>query len=126
MARRIADLWDPEGERHDVPTFPWGLAPEGLATRDQLVAKGLRPRGPAVAQVMWFSRKSPAEPRFARLYEIDRATPPKPRSPGQLASLAAALRARKTCPECGQVKDYCIARSLGACTPCADGFTAAA
>ncbi|NEE41577.1 hypothetical protein G3M53_91470 [Streptomyces sp. SID7982] len=126
--RRLADLWDPEGERHDVPTYPWGLAPAGLQTRDQLVAKGLRPRGPAVAQVMWFSKKTttPFEPRFARLYETARATPPKPRSPGQLASLEAAMRARRTCPECGQVKDYCIARSLGACVPCADGFTTAA
>jgi len=125
MARRIADLWDPQGERHDVPTYPWGLAPDGLATRDQLRAMGLRPRGGAVAQVMWFSRKSP-QPRFARLYEIAKATPPKPRSPGQLASLAAAMRARRTCPECGQIRPYCIPTSLGACAPCADGFTAAA
>ncbi|MGW2110698.1 RRQRL motif-containing zinc-binding protein [Streptomyces sp. NPDC001948] len=108
-----------------MPTFPWGLAPEGLATRDQLVAMGLRKRGPAVAQVMWFSRKS-TEPRFARLYEIDRATPPKPRSPGQIASLAAAMRSRRTCPECGEIRTYCLPTSLGICTPCADGFTAAA
>ncbi|MFE6691935.1 RRQRL motif-containing zinc-binding protein [Streptomyces sp. NPDC057743] len=123
---RLADLWDPKGERHDVPTFLWRMAPDGLATRDQLVAKGLRPRGPAVAQVMWFSKKSPGVPRFARLYPVDRATPPKPRSPGQIASLAAAMRARRTCPECGEVREYCIATSLKACTPCADGFTAAA
>ncbi|ASR00785.1 RRQRL motif-containing zinc-binding protein [Streptomyces sp. 11-1-2] len=126
MARRIADLWDPEGERHDVPTFPWGLAPEGTATRDQLVARGLRPRGPAVAQVMWFSRKSPDEPRFARLYDAAKATPPKPRSPGQIASLAAAMQARRTCPECGETRSYCLSTRLRVCTPCADGFTTAA
>ena len=125
MARRIADLWDPQGERHDVPTYPWGLAPDGLATRDQLMGMGLKPRGSAVAQVMWFSRKSP-RPRFARLYEIAKATPPQPRSPGQIASLAAAMRARRTCPECGEVRPYCIATSLGVCTPCMGGFTAAA
>ncbi|MFF4249488.1 RRQRL motif-containing zinc-binding protein [Streptomyces sp. NPDC001822] len=123
---RLADLWDPAGERHDVPTYPWRMAPEGLATRDQLVAQGLRPRGPAVAQVMWFSKRTPGVPRFARLYPIDRATPPKPRSPGQIASLAAAMQSRRTCPECGEIRTYCLPTSLGICTPCADGFTAAA
>ncbi|MER7050499.1 RRQRL motif-containing zinc-binding protein [Streptomyces jumonjinensis] len=123
---RLADLWDPQGERHDVPTFLWRMAPDGLATRNQLVAQGLRPRGPAVAQVMWFSSKTPGVPRFARLYEIAGATPPRPRSPGQIAALAAALRARRTCPECGEVRPYCLPTSLGVCVPCADGFTAAA
>ncbi|RZD54894.1 hypothetical protein C0Q58_30625 [Streptomyces albidoflavus] len=125
MARRLADLWDPEGERHDVPTYPWGLAPEGLATRAQLVALGLRPRGEAVAQVMWHSRKSPA-PRFARLYPVSAATPPRSRTPGQVASLAAAHRARRTCPECRRCYPYRLPTSLGTCPPCADGFTAAA
>ncbi|WP_405682875.1 RRQRL motif-containing zinc-binding protein [Streptomyces sp. NBC_01238] len=111
-----------------MPTFPWKLAPAGLLTRDQLVAKGLRPRGPAVAQVMWFSTKTstPGEPRFARLYDASKATPPKPRSPGQVASLAAAMRARRTCPECGETRTYCLSTRLKVCTPCADGFTTAA
>ena len=123
---RLADLWDPEGERHDVPTFLWGLAPDGLATRDQLVAMGLRRRGPAVAQVMWFSSKTPGVPRFARLYPIDKATPPAARTPGQIASLAKAMEARRTCPECGEVRDYCLPTSVGVCHPCAFGVPDAA
>ncbi|WP_331764374.1 RRQRL motif-containing zinc-binding protein [Streptomyces sp. NBC_01506] len=125
MARRIAFFYDPEAERNDVPTYPWGLAPAGLATRAQLVAKGLRPRGKHVAQVMWDSSRSP-QPRVAFLYEIATATPPTPLTPAKAKALEAAMRARRTCPECGDVGPYCLSTSLGTCLPCSDGFVPAA
>ncbi|EFG09306.1 Hypothetical protein SCLAV_4232 [Streptomyces clavuligerus] len=43
VARR--DLYDPDGARHGIPTFPWRCAPDGYATRRQLRADGLRPGG---------------------------------------------------------------------------------
>jgi hypothetical protein len=125
MPRRIVVFFDPQAERHDVPTYPWGMAPEGLATRAQLVAMGLRPRGPHVAQVMWDSRRC-RQPRVAYLYEIATARPPLPVTPAKARALEAAMRARRTCPECGVVRPYCLPTSLGTCTPCADGFTTAA
>jgi hypothetical protein len=118
MARRVLRYWDPDAERHDVPTYPWGLVPDGLATRDQLVARGLRPRGRHVAQLMWDSRRSD-QPRRAYLYRICDARPPRPRSPGQIASLEAARRRRRVCPECGIERDYYLSTALGVCTPCA-------
>ncbi|MEU2086776.1 RRQRL motif-containing zinc-binding protein [Streptomyces albus] len=125
MARRIVRYWDPAGERHEVPTYPWGLAPAGLATRAQLVAMGLRPRGPHVAQIRWDSRRS-TTPRVAYLWPVETARPPAPRSAAQIASLGAALRARRTCPECGAVRDYCLSTRLGICTLCADDVRVAA
>lgn len=125
MARRIVRYWDPKGLRYGIPTWPWGLAPEHLKTRDQIVALGLRTRGPHVAQVMWDSRRS-SDPRFARLWPVDSAGPPAPRSPAQLDSLAAANLARRTCPQCGLVRDYCLSTRLGICTTCADGLPVAA
>lgn len=41
----LADCFDPTGERFGLPTSPWKLAPEGLATRRQLRARDLRPGG---------------------------------------------------------------------------------
>ncbi|WP_202638978.1 hypothetical protein [Bailinhaonella thermotolerans] len=32
MSRARAAFWDPEGSRFGVPTYPWRLAPEGMAT----------------------------------------------------------------------------------------------
>jgi hypothetical protein len=125
MARRIVCYWDPTAQRHDVPTYPWGLAPAGLKTRAQLVEMGLRPRGRHVAQIRWDSRRS-TTPRVAYLWPVETAQPPADRSPAQLASLGAALRARRTCPECGLVRDYCLSTRLGMCTTCAYGLPAAA
>ncbi|GLW68447.1 hypothetical protein Kpho02_07460 [Kitasatospora phosalacinea] len=52
-------FWDPTGERFGIPTYPWRLAPDGLKTRRQLRACGLRPGGqPVAAQVLWRSRRS--------------------------------------------------------------------
>ena len=52
MSAAYAECYDPTGARYGIPTYPWRLAPDGLATRRQLRARGLRPGGqPIAAQV---------------------------------------------------------------------------
>jgi hypothetical protein len=124
--------WDPDGVRFGVPTWPWRLAPAGLATRRQLAAAGLRPGGqPVAGQVVWLSRRRvpagrpPAE-RFALLYRIELAAPRREPSVAQLVALAKADQARRTCRTCGRVRGYVIPRRLGECLDCAPDYTAAA
>ena len=115
MAGPIVRFYDPTGRRYGIPTYPWRLAPEGLATRDQLVAEDLRPRGKPVAQVMWRSRRGT---RVAYLYRRADAEPPKPRSPRQVAQLEEARRKRRICPECTAEKPYTISTKYRACADC--------
>ncbi|MDF4250464.1 RRQRL motif-containing zinc-binding protein [Streptomyces sp. WMMB303] len=102
-----------------LPVYRWRLAPDGLATRRQLRAKGLRPGGQEVAAVIERSRRRRG-PLVAYLYRIDLAKPVRPMTPARGRALAAALRARRTCPVCRVVRPYCISRSLGECVHCAD------
>ncbi|MGW1332903.1 RRQRL motif-containing zinc-binding protein [Streptomyces rubiginosohelvolus] len=102
-----------------LPTYRWHLAPEGLATRRQLRALGLRPGGQdVVAELHRPRRRRP--PLVAHLYCIDRAKPVRPMTPGRAMALAAAMTARRTCPTCRLDVGYCIPRSLGMCVPCHD------
>ena len=114
-------FYDPAGERFGgTPTYPFHLAPDGLATRRQLRARGLRPAGQDVAaQLMWFSRLGQG-PRVAYLYRVDLAKPVRPMMPGKAAALSAAMLARRTCPTCRRDAGYVIPTSLGACVTCAD------
>ncbi|MBW1601788.1 hypothetical protein JJV70_06615 [Streptomyces sp. JJ66] len=115
-----ADCHDPTGARFGLPTYPWRLAPEGLATRRQLRAAGLRPGGQdPVAQVLRPRRRG-REPLTAYLYRIDAALPVRAMTPAKWAALAAALAARRTCPQCRTVRPYCIPTSLGMCPSCHD------
>lgn len=119
MSPAFGKCWDPSGTRWGVPTYPWRYAPSGLATRRQLRARGLRPGGqPVAAQVMRQCRYGSGV-SVAYLYEIKRAKPVRPMTAGRRAALAAAMRARRTCPLCRQDAGYCIPRSLGMCVPCA-------
>lgn len=108
------DFYDPEGTRYGLPTYPYHWAPKNLLTIRQLRERGLRPGGqqPA-AQILWRRGK-----RVAYLYQVDLALPKKQPTPVQLAALASAMRARRTCPVCGQEKSYCIPRSVGQCNDC--------
>lgn len=109
-------FYDPTGARFGLPTYPFKLAPEGLATRRQLRVRDLRPGGqdPA-AQILW--RRGG---RVAYLYRIDLAVPKRTATPAQLAAVHRALTARRTCPNCQQVKDYYIPRRHGECLDCHD------
>ncbi|WP_326590258.1 RRQRL motif-containing zinc-binding protein [Streptomyces sp. NBC_01294] len=109
---------DPDGARFGIPTYPWRLAPEGMATRRQLRAEGLRPGGqPIAAQLL--------RPRFRRgplvayLYRIELAKPVRPMTSRKWGALALAMLARRTCPECSTDAGYVIPASLGMCVPCA-------
>ena len=109
------EFYDPDGSRFGLPTYPYHWAPKGLLTIRQLRARGLRPGGqqPA-AQILW--RRGL---RVAYLYYEHLAKPKRIASQAQLAAIAAALRARRTCPACGQERPYCIPRSRGECNDCA-------
>ncbi|MER7288893.1 RRQRL motif-containing zinc-binding protein [Streptomyces lydicus] len=108
-----------------IPTYPWRLAPAGLATRRQLRALGLRPGGaPVVAQVE--RRRRRRGPLVAYLYRIDAARPVRPMTPGRWAALERANLARRTCPTCRRDTGYVIPPTLGACVPCADAPALAA
>jgi hypothetical protein len=118
MPPAFGKCYDPTGARHGIPTYPWRYAPDGLATRRQLRARGLRPGGqPIAAQVL--------RPRYRRgpltayLYRVDRAKPVRPMTPGKRAALVKAMCARRTCPACRTDAGYVIPTSLGMCVPCA-------
>jgi hypothetical protein len=103
-----------------VPTYLYRLAPDGLATRRQLRARGLRPGGqPVAGKLVWRSRKVRGGKRVAYLYRVDRARLVRPMTPAKSAALAKAMLARRTCPDCGRDAGYVIPTSLGTCVPCA-------
>ncbi|MEU7566351.1 RRQRL motif-containing zinc-binding protein [Streptomyces fradiae] len=101
-----------------LPTYRWRLAPDGLATRRQLRARGLRPGGQPVAAQLERPRRRRG-PLVAYLYRIDLAKPVRPMTPGRAAALQRAMAARRTCPSCRRDAGYCIPPSLGMCVPCA-------
>ncbi|MFI0812752.1 RRQRL motif-containing zinc-binding protein [Streptomyces echinatus] len=101
-----------------IPDYPWRLAPEGLATRRQLRASGLRPGGQDVAAQVERPRRRRG-PLIACLYRIDAAKPVRPMTPAKRAALARANQARRTCPQCRTDAGYVIPASLGTCVPCA-------
>ena len=113
------EFYDPDGRRYGIPTYPYHWAPKGLLTIRQLRALGLGPGGQSViAQILW--RRGL---RIAYLYRADLALPRRQATPAQLAAIAKALCARRTCPTCGTEKPYCLPRSTGVCNDCADGGT---
>lgn len=114
-------FFDPSGARYGIPTYPWGLAPDGLATRRQLRKAGLRPGGQDItAQVLWTSRRSGGRVRAAYLFRTDAAKPVRPMTPARWTALAAANTARRTCPTCRTDAGYVIPTTLGTCVPCTD------
>jgi hypothetical protein len=120
-------FYDPTGERYGMPTYPFRLAPDGLATRRQLRADGLRPGGQDVAaQLMWSSRRYGRRIRVAYLYRIDRAKPVRPMTPAKWAALSCANAARRWCPACERDAGYVLPTSLGTCVTCADSTALAA
>src|SRR4051794_8464239 len=118
MSPALGKCYDPRGARHGIPTYPWRYAPDGLATRRQLRARGLRPGGqPIAAQVL--RPRYRRGPLVAYLYRVDRAKPVRPMTPARWAALAKANAARRRCPECARDAGYVIPTSLGTCVTCA-------
>jgi rubredoxin len=114
-------FYDPTGERYGgTPTYPFRMAPTNLATRRQLREQGLRPGGQEIAaQILW--RRGD---RVAYLYRIDQAKPKREATPAQRAAISKALAARRTCPKCGDVKDYYISTRNQMCGDCLTGGAA--
>ena len=109
------EFYDPTGEHYGLATYPYRWAPAGLLTTRQLRAAGLRPGGQDIAaQILWRRGK-----RVAYLYRAEAAKPKRTATPAQLAAIQAALRARRTCDSCGQLKPYYIPRRYGECLDCA-------
>jgi hypothetical protein len=108
---------DPTGEVYGLPTFAWRAAPEGMATRRQLSARGLRPNRQApAAQVFRPRRRRPAEPLVAFLYRVDLAAPKRPMTPAKYAAVRTAARSRQACAgPCGR-------RDLGYIPPKYTGY----
>ena len=98
----------------EYTVYRWGWAPHGLATRRQLRAAGLRPNGQEPrAEIRWRRGR-----RVAYLYAVTDAAPKRVASPAQLAALAEAMRARRTCPECCRDVGYCLPHRWGMCLDC--------
>ncbi|MCB5177797.1 RRQRL motif-containing zinc-binding protein [Streptomyces antimicrobicus] len=114
----IFRCFDPTGTTYGIPTYPWRYAPDGLATRRQLRALGLRPGGQPVAAQLLRPRYR-REPLVAYLYRIDRAKPVRPMTSRKWGALALAMLARRTCPQCRTDAGYVIPASLGMCVRCA-------
>ncbi|MGV9255683.1 RRQRL motif-containing zinc-binding protein [Streptomyces sp. NPDC003697] len=118
MAPDFSKCYDPSGSQYGIPTYPWRYAPEGLATRRQLRARGLRPGGqPIAAQVL--RPRYRRGPLVAYLYRVDRAKPVRSMTPGKRSALAKAMLARRTCPSCRTDAGYVIPVSVGLCVTCA-------
>lgn len=106
-----------------IPVYRWNCAPDGLATRAQLRAKGLRPVGDPVGEIRWRSRRARRAGgwRSAYLYPSDIAVAVAEPTEGQRRGLAAAMLARRTCPTCRRDRGYVIPTSLGECWLCHQG-----
>ncbi|MEU5311884.1 RRQRL motif-containing zinc-binding protein [Streptomyces sp. NPDC021562] len=102
-----------------LPVYRWRFAPDGLATRRQLRARGLRPGGQDVAAQLERPRRRGCSPLVAYLYRVDLAKPVRPMTSARWAALAKANAARRTCPACRRDADYVIPTALGTCVPCA-------
>ncbi|MDQ0904148.1 hypothetical protein QFZ22_000133 [Streptomyces canus] len=99
-----------------IPVYKRNQAPEGLATKRQLRAMGLRPGGQdVVAEVETLG------PKNGFLYEIAKAKPVRPMTLAQEFALDKAMAARQTCPECRRRFYGCLRTSLGICLECHDG-----
>ena len=111
------EFYDPTGADHGgIPTYGWRMAPDGLATKRQLLALNLtRGRQPLAAQVIWMRG---GKETVAYLYRIDKARPKRPVTLPQIIALSKALEARRICPQCKQDAGYTIPTSIGRCLSC--------
>ncbi|MFG2293389.1 RRQRL motif-containing zinc-binding protein [Streptomyces sp. NPDC048603] len=100
-----------------LPVYRWRLAPDGLATRRQLRAAGLRPGGQDPTAELQRPRRKRG-PLVAYLYRIDLALPVRPMTPSRWAALDRANSARRRCPACERDAGYVIPAHLGVCNPC--------
>ncbi|MER6640993.1 RRQRL motif-containing zinc-binding protein [Streptomyces microflavus] len=102
-----------------IPVFKRLCAPQGLATKRQLRARGLRPGGQGpVAEV------ETRGPRNGLLYEIVKARPVRPMTLAKEYALDKAMAARQTCGTCQRRYHFVLPTSLTSCLECHDGTPA--
>ncbi|WP_319754782.1 RRQRL motif-containing zinc-binding protein [Streptomyces sp. AK02-04a] len=115
IPRRFSPEHRPDPSNPLVSAYDWGTAPEGLATRRQLRALGLRPAGqePIVLRCRpcgyWPGRVC-TRPTY--LYRIDRAKPVRPMTLAQERALDRAMEARTRCPKCWRRYHHCLKRAI--------------
>ncbi|MCX0247972.1 RRQRL motif-containing zinc-binding protein [Streptomyces drozdowiczii] len=102
-----------------LPVYKRNQAPQGLATKRQLRAMGLRPGGQQVV-----AEVETRGPKNGFLYEIAKAKPRRTPTLAQEQALDRAMAARQTCPECMRRYFYCLRTSLGICLECHEGTPA--
>ena len=113
----FVEFYDPTAQRFPIPTYPYRWAPDNYVTRRQLRTLGLRPGGQDIAaQILWRRGK-----RVAFLYRLDLAKAKRAATPAQLAAVAKALLARRTCGSCHQVQPYYIPTRWSECLDCHGG-----
>ena len=111
---------DPTGDVYGIPTYPWRMAPAGLATRRQLSAAGLRPGGQDVAAQILRPRRRRG-PLVGYLYRVELAKPKRALTPAMRAAITAAVTARQHCHECRHHVGYIPPAYTGRrCLDCAD------
>lgn len=116
---RSVEFYDPDGQHHGLPTYPYRYAPAHLATTRQLRVAGLRPGGQAITgQILWRRR---GRLRVAYLYDITKAKAKRTATPQQRIAIERALVARRTCPTCRNLRPYYIPRRYGECLDCVPG-----
>jgi hypothetical protein len=117
-AGRLA--YDPDGRFYGVPVYVWREAPDGLATRRQLSAKGLRPAGQPVAAQVWRPRRRRG-PLVAHLFREELARPKRKVTAAMLAAVRTAVAARRICSGCGIDAGYVVPQYTGReCFDCYD------
>ncbi|WP_258348284.1 RRQRL motif-containing zinc-binding protein [Saccharopolyspora gregorii] len=125
--RTSLDCYDPNADRHPLPTYPWGEAPEHLFTRRQLREAGLCPgRQPAVAQMLRPRQRRPTDPLRAWLYDGHHATEKRTPTLAQHRAIRAMNRAHRICDTCDRDVGYRIPKTPplhGECLDCHDTRT---
>jgi hypothetical protein len=101
--------YDPDGRYHGLPSYPWGGAPEGLATYRQLAALGLRPGGQnPVAQILRprRGRRSRQGPLVGYLYSVDSAKPKRRVTEAMRRAALVAAASKRWCGSCQRDPGY--------------------
>jgi len=129
MSRRypwtLAEVpWSPDreftrGRVDGLHLLSYGIAPrDKLATRRQLRAMGLRPGGQDPVAVLYFRCRKAGKQVQANLYLIEQAKPVRPMTPARATALAKAMRARRTCRQCGETGYAELPKPHRVCEPC--------
>jgi hypothetical protein len=104
-----------------LPVLAWGWAPRELfATYRQLRAMGLRPGGSDPVVCLHFGHHKPGLKSLdhAHLYLVSRCVSKRVATPAQLAAIAKALKARRTCTRCGREQTYYPSTISRQCSDC--------